>query len=54
MTSRLISYDVRIWEKAEHWTFDTKVEAKDDADAWRVVAKAYPKRSYSVQDIRRS
>ena len=45
-------FDGRIWERAEHWYFDTTIEAKDDRDAWRVAVKEYPKREYRVVEIR--
>jgi hypothetical protein len=45
-------FDVRIWEKAEHWYFDTTIEAKDERDAWKVALKEYPKREYNVREVR--
>ena len=45
-------FDIRVWEKAEHWRFDTTIEAKDEADAWKVARREYPKRDYSVHEVR--
>lgn len=49
-----IKFEARIYEKAEHWTFDTTVDAKDEADARRLLSKEYPKSEYTIQDIRRA
>jgi hypothetical protein len=46
-------YEVRVWEKAEHWSFDTRIEARDEQDAWRVARKEYPKHGYSIRDVRK-
>lgn len=46
------TFEVRVWEKAEHWYFYAKVEAKDEADAWKVARKEYPKREYSITSVR--
>jgi hypothetical protein len=32
-------FEARIWEKAEHWFFDTIVEAKDDQEARKLLLK---------------
>jgi hypothetical protein len=45
-------FEVTIWEKAEHWTFEVTIEAKDEADARKRAAKEYPPRSYSIRSIR--
>jgi len=46
------TFEARIWEKAEHWTFDTQIEAKDESDARAKLAREYPRRSYSIREIR--
>lgn len=48
----MLNFEVTVWEKAEHWYFHATIEAKDERDAWRVAAKEYPKRSYSVREVR--
>jgi len=40
-----------IWEKAEHWTFEAKVAARDEISARKALAKEYPKRGYSIRAI---
>lgn len=47
-----IKFEARIYEKAEHWTFDTTVQAKDENDAYKVLRKEYPKSEYSIQSVR--
>lgn len=47
----LQTYEAVIWEKAEHWTFDTTIKASSEQEAWRLLAKDYPKRSYSVRSV---
>jgi hypothetical protein len=46
------TFEIRVWEKAEHWYFDTQIEASDEAAAWRQARKEWPKREYSVRDVR--
>lgn len=48
----LQKFEARIYEKAEHWNFDTTIDAKDEADARRILNKEYPKSAYTIQDIR--
>jgi hypothetical protein len=45
-------FDVRIWERGEHWYFDTTIEAKDEKDAWKVAQREYPRRHYSIHEVR--
>ena len=47
----LQTYEAVIWEKAEHWTFDTTIKASSEQEAWKLLAKDYPKRSYSVRSL---
>ena len=49
MTKR---YELTIWEKAEHWTFQSTIEAKDERDARAKGLKEYPAKKYSIRDIR--
>lgn len=46
------TFEARIWEKAEHWYFDTKIEAADEEAAWVQIKKEYPKRSYNIRELR--
>jgi len=42
-------FEVTIWEKAEHWTFDINVEAKNEDDMIKKVVKDYPRKSYTIR-----
>jgi hypothetical protein len=44
-------FEVTIWEKAEHWTFQVKVEAQDEAAARKQIARDYSRKSYTVRSI---
>jgi hypothetical protein len=46
------TFEVRIWEKAEHWSFDINIEATDEKAALIQLRKDYSPRSYRIQDIR--
>jgi len=46
------TYDVRVWEKAEHWHFDISVKATDIVAARKALLKDYPKRDYAIIDVR--
>jgi hypothetical protein len=57
MTKTLKTFEVRIWDKAERWSFDTTIEAKDEFTAVAKARKEYPnkgflKGGYIVQDVR--
>lgn len=52
MSAGVRRFEVRVWEKAEHWHFDTEVEARDEAHAWSVARREYPAREYSIRDVR--
>jgi hypothetical protein len=43
------NFEARIWEKAEHWTFDVTIQATDEASARLQLKKDYPARSYSIK-----
>lgn len=45
-------FEARIWEKAEHWTFDTTIDAKDEVEARNLLKKDYPAKDYSIRDLR--
>jgi hypothetical protein len=45
-------FEARIWEKAEHWTFDVSLIAADETAARAQLKRDYPARSYSVRDLR--
>jgi hypothetical protein len=46
-------FDIRVYEKAEHWYFDTTIDAKDECDAWKVAKKDYPRREYRIVELRK-
>lgn len=52
MTATAKHFEATIYEKAEHWTFDVRLTAESDADAWKQLALEYPKRSYSIRECR--
>jgi hypothetical protein len=45
-------YDLKVWEKAEHWYFYTDVAATDIVAAKAVALKHYPRKYYTIIDIR--
>jgi hypothetical protein len=47
----MTKFEVTLWEKAEHWTFETVVRAQDEAAARKQVAKEYPAKEYRIQRI---
>jgi hypothetical protein len=47
-----MKFEVRIWEKAEHWYLDITIEAADENAAYKQLKKDYPPRGYSIRDIR--
>jgi len=40
-----------IYEKAEHWSFETRVEAPTAEEAMAQLKKDYPKREYTVRGV---
>ncbi len=48
----LKSYEVKVWEKAEHWYFYVTVQAVDEAAAWKQARKDWSKREYTIQEVR--
>ena len=46
------TYEARIWEKAEHWYFYAKIEAKDERDAYIRLRKEWPAKEYSISQVR--
>ncbi len=49
-----IKFEARIYEKAEHWSFDTTVDAKSEEEARKILLRDYPKSSYTIQSIHRA
>lgn len=47
-------WEARIYEKAEHWSFDVNIKAKDEAEAYKLLGKDYPKKEYTIQSVRPS
>jgi hypothetical protein len=45
------TFEARIWEKAEHWTFDITIRAEDEKEARTQLLRAFPRRSYTIQSI---
>lgn len=41
-----------IWEKAEHWTFDISIRAENEKEAIAQLLRDYPRKSYTIRDIR--
>ena len=50
--NRMVQFEARIWEKAEHWYFYATVEAKDETEACKRFVKDYNRREYSISDVR--
>lgn len=46
------TFEVRIWEKAMRWYFDTTVDAIDERAARTAIAREYSPKKYSINDIR--
>lgn len=42
------TYDVRLWDKVEHWYFDITVEAVSEQDLIARVYKMYSRKRYSI------
>lgn len=47
-----MTFEARIWEKAEHWYFDVVVIAIDETAAREQLLKDYPRRNYSIREVR--
>lgn len=45
-------FAVTVWEKAEHWEFETSIDAEDEAEARKIAAKDFPPRDYRIKDVR--
>lgn len=41
-----------MFERAEHWTFDTTVKATNIAAAYKALRKDYPQRDYRIVSVR--
>jgi hypothetical protein len=44
-------FEVTLFEKAEHWTFETVIEAKNEEEALVKIRKEYPPKRYSVRRV---
>lgn len=51
--ARKITFEARIYEKAEHWEFDTRVDAVSEEEARKILNKDYPKSQYIIRSIHR-
>jgi len=49
----MFTFEATIWEKAEHWTFEITVQAKDETEARKRIKAEYPASKYSVRRIQR-
>lgn len=45
-------FTATIWEKAEHWTFETSLSATDEAAARAELRRDYPARAYTIREVR--
>jgi hypothetical protein len=48
----MATFEARIWEKAEHWYFDVKIDAANETAARVQLLKDYPRRSYVIREVR--
>ena len=46
-----LTFEVEVWEKAEHWTFFERIQAADEKAARAEANKRFPARSYRVRSI---
>lgn len=47
------TFEVRLWDREEHWFFDVTVEADDTAGAYRILKRDYPPSRYKVAECRK-
>jgi hypothetical protein len=52
MTNTKKTFVACIWEKAEHWTFDISIRAESQKEAIEQLLRDFPRRSYTIRDIR--
>ena len=45
-------FQIRVWPRGGHWYFDVTIEAADERDAWKVAHQEYPRREYSIHEVR--
>ena len=45
------TFIAEIWEKAEHWTFETSIRADSREEAFKQLLKDFPRKSYTVRNI---
>jgi len=46
------TFEATIWEKAEHWEFYTTIRADTREEAAAQLLRDFPRRSYTIRDIR--
>ena len=51
MTDTKKTFEARIWEKAEHWTFDITIRAENEKEARAQLLRDFPRRDYTIQNI---
>ena len=44
-------YTATIYERAEYWTFDAYVDAKDITEARKMLQREFPKKDYRIVGI---
>ncbi len=44
-------FEVTIWDKREHWTFETTIEAQNEREAHTKAAKQYGRRGFSIRRV---
>jgi len=45
-------YDLRVWDRREHWYFYASIKAVDIVAAKVAALKDYPREDYTIADIR--
>lgn len=48
----MLTFTITVWEKAEHWVFEATIEAESLDAAWKAARRDFPKREYSIRDVR--
>jgi hypothetical protein len=46
-----LTFEIEVYEKAEHWVFFERFQATDEQAARADARKRYPARSYSVRSV---
>lgn len=46
-----LTFEARIKEKAENWTFDVKLKADNEVEARMKLAKMFPRKQYFIVEV---